>query len=262
MVKPWPGVPPDIDPLQHPGLLPEVDWQRPCYLPWERWGKPVLSHWRAGCSLPDALNQEKSSEQTVQFVPQHVLPKGVAYENHVFETGEIPTRALAHDFFNGLCWLRFPQTKTQLNRLQAQEIARQGVGAQRGHVRDAITLFDENAALWCAPDLLWQALIEKDWHGLFVTHRSQWVNTHLVLFGHALLEKLLHPFKGITAHVFSTPMPRLTSDQALDAWLCQQLQAESLAKKPFVPLPLAGVPGWWPNNHVPDFYEDKKVFRD
>ncbi|MEY3549360.1 MAG: hypothetical protein RL520_28, partial [Pseudomonadota bacterium] len=52
------------------------------------------------------------------------------------------------------------------------------------------------------------------------------------------------------------------TDAQIDASLCQQLTPENLIDKPFTPLPLAGIPGWWPDNHAPDFYEDKKVFRD
>ncbi|HQX67511.1 MAG TPA: DUF3025 domain-containing protein, partial [Ottowia sp.] len=28
-----------------------------------------------------------------------------------------------------------------------------------------------------------------------------------------------------------------------------------------VPLPLLGVPGWWPANQAPAFYDDAEVFR-
>ena len=84
----------------------------------------------------------------------------------------------------------------------------------------------------------------------------------LHLFGHALLEKLLAPYKGITAHVWCRPLPDCQTDAQIDALLCQQLTPENLIDKPFTPLPLAGIPGRWPDNHAPDFYEDKKVFRD
>ena len=52
-----------------------------------------------------------------------------------------------HDLFNGIVWLRFPQLKRRLNELQAAQIALHGIGATRGAVRDALTLFDENAAV-------------------------------------------------------------------------------------------------------------------
>ena len=43
--------------------------------------------------------------------------------------------------------------------------------------------------------------------------------------------------------------------------LSRSLTAEYLAQKPFVPLPVLGVPGWWAANAAPDFYDDPKVFR-
>src|SRR5690606_3794161 len=104
----------------------------------------------AGASLPQALNEQagaglfSGASRPLRFVPQGELPEGVAYESHIFETGCVPTRGNLHDFFNGLIWLRFPRTKQRLNQLQGAEIAAAGVGAVRGRVRDALTLFDEN----------------------------------------------------------------------------------------------------------------------
>jgi len=53
-----------------------------------------------------------------------------------------------------------------------------------------LTVFDENAAFLQAPDALWDALAAKDWQRLFVDLRPLWREAHLLLFGHALLEKL------------------------------------------------------------------------
>ena len=39
------------------------------------------------------------------------------------------------------------------------------------------------------------------------------------------------------------------------------LQADTLARKPFTPLPVLGVPGWWPANGAAGFYDDEQVFR-
>jgi hypothetical protein len=43
---------------------------------------------------------------------------------------------------------------------------------------------------------------------------------------------------------------------ALDAWLADDLKPAKLAAKPFVPLPVLGVPGWWDANEAPGFYAD------
>ncbi|MNV85284.1 hypothetical protein D3C71_1792260 [compost metagenome] len=46
-----------------------------------------------------------------------------------------------------------------------------------------------------------------------------------------------------------------------DAWLAQQMEPGHWAGKPFTPLPVLGVPGWWPANEDPQFYADPQVFR-
>lgn len=205
-------------------------------------------------------DNKKSSD--VEFVNQSELPPGQAYEDYIFKHHKVPTRDGLHDFFNGLCWHRFPISKHRLNQLQAQEIAKQGIGSTRGPVRDALTLFDENAVLWQGPDELWQALQARDWITFFVALRDQWQHVQLVLFGHALLEKLVTPYKSITGHVYrvSSEVP-MRDDAALDAWLAQDLQADKLSTKPYEPLPVLGVPGWWADNAAPAFYQDTQVFR-
>ena len=165
-----------------------------------------------------------------------------------------------HDFFNGLCWLRFPQTKKKLNQLQAIEIAQVGVQQLRGAVRDALTVFDENAALLIAPQPLWDALTAREWQKLFVDLRPLWKQAQLILFGHALLEKLVNPRKPITAHVYRA-QPAMNSITEIDAWLASDVSAAKLSAKPFLPLPVLGVPGWWADNENPSFYRDTLVFR-
>jgi hypothetical protein len=199
----------------------------------------------------------------VRFVPPEALPPGQAYERFIFDTGAVPTRAGWHDFFNALVWLGLPQTKRHLNRLQATEIARDGVGARRGPVRDAITVFDENGALLHAPDALWQALAERRWADLFGPLRPLWREASFMLFGHAALEKLLTPYKSITVHVLrvAEPFDPAGDLSALDRALAAQLGAELLATKPFLPLPVLGVPDWWLANEDAAFYEDSDVFR-
>jgi Protein of unknown function (DUF3025) len=153
-------------------------------------------------------------------------------------------------------WLRFPQLKRRLNELQAAQIALHGIGSTRGAVRDALTLCDENAVSWQAPEGLAQALRERDWRALFVTHRGEWRHTNLTVFGHALLEKLCAPRKAITAHVWLLSACGDPQSQ----WL-EDLTAARLASKPYHPLPVLGVPGWWPANEDAAWYDDAAVFR-
>jgi len=202
------------------------------------------------------------SGSAMKFVSQSELSTDIAYEAFIFSHKRIPTRDNLHDFLNGLCWLRFPTTKTRLNFLQAQEITSQGVGATRGPLRDALTLFDENVLLLQSSDELWQALQERKWTKLFVELRDEWQSAHIVIFGHALLEKLVTPYKSITAHVFRIASDvDAQDDQVLDDWLASNLQPNFLAIKPFLPLPVLGIPGWWPENEDASFYTDTQVFR-
>ena len=196
----------------------------------------------------------------IRFVPQSALPAGEPYERFIFQKGQVPTRDNLHDFFNGLCWLHFPQTKRRLNQLQAAQIKADGIRDVRGALRDALTVFDENAAFLHAPDALWEVLVAKDWNRLFGDLRPLWHEAHLVLFGHALLEKLVVPRKGITAHVYRVH-PASNSLTDLDAWVASDMSAQRLVAKPFAHLPVLGVPGWWAANEDPAFYGDEAVFR-
>lgn len=238
--------------------LTVIDWNQPWLASWREPGQRVAQATLAGLPLHQALNREQAAP--VRFVPQRQLPPGEAYERYIFNSNQCPTREGLHDFFNGLCWMRFPQTKKKLNALQAAEIAAAGVAPLRGPVRDALTVFDENAAFLLAPQPLWEALVARDWQQLFVGLRPLWQQAQLVLFGHALLEKLVFPRKPITAHVYRAEYA-IDSVASLDAWVAADLSAAKLAGKPFTPLPVLGVPGWWPENQDFSFYDDALVFR-
>ena len=235
----------------------DIDWSAPWLANWRALGEPLAASIAAGQPQPQALTA--AGHAPVTFVPQADLPAGMAYEAFIRETAQVPTREGLHDFFNALCWMHFPLAKQQLNRLQGTAIARDGVQSQRGPVRDACTVFDENALLIQAPDSIWQALSEHRWHEALVVQRDLWQDVRLWVFGHAALEKLVQPYKSITAHLWR--VPEGVTDMALDAWLAQDLQPPKLASKPFRPLPLLGVPGWWSANADPAFYDDTEVFR-
>lgn len=195
----------------------------------------------------------------LQFVNADDAPTGIAYEAHIFATGRVPTRCNRHDLFNALVWLAFPRTKARLNELQAAAIARYGVRI-RGALRDAATLFDENGAVLVAPDQALPALLRAHrWREAFIDRRCDWEQASVVCFGHALLDKLVQPFKGITAHtlVISAGDDTLdVVDQKLSGILDDRFAASVLT-----PLPVLGIPGWWPSNTAATFYDDAAVFR-
>jgi hypothetical protein len=228
------------------GYWRAVDWARPWLAPYRAEGEAACAALEAGDSVAGALNRHPTTTLAagrLRFAAAGELPAGQAYEAYIHATARVPTRDNLHDLFNGLVWLRFPRLKRRLNELQAAEIGRAGIGATRGALRDALTLFDENAALWQAPPELAQALRGRDWHALFVGRRALWRDARTWLFGHALLEKLCRPRPAITAHAWWVP------------------PGGEVEAQPHLPLPVLGVPGWWPDNERAGFYADRSVFR-
>jgi hypothetical protein len=206
-------------------------------------------------SVAEALNSAwPGGDCSVRFVDQSELPAGEPYEAFIARTGRVPTRDNLHDLFNGLMWLSYPLAKRRLNTLQASQIELLGATGPRGALRDAMTVFDENAALLQAPTELIDALRLRDWQALFVERRALWESARVILFGHALLEKLMRPRKAITAHVWVV-------DTINDPTLAASLTPERLGARNFLPLPVLGIPGWWAANDDPAFYDDADVFR-
>lgn len=237
----------------------------PWLLPYRAAAQRLALQLAPGVLLAQALNAVLADGPPIvldagplRFVAASALPVGEPYEAFVARSARVPTRDDPHDLFNALVWLVHPGLKAHLNRLHGAELARDGVTSTRGALRDALTVFDENGALLHAPAALVRALRERDWHALFGALRSQWAQAELQLVGHALLDKLMQPRKAITAHVW-------IADTARDACeihaLPRALTPQRLATQPFVPLPVLGVPGWWPANRDPGFYADAQVFR-
>ncbi|HLS57724.1 MAG TPA: DUF3025 domain-containing protein [Zeimonas sp.] len=208
----------------------------------------------------------------VRFVDAAAAPPG-AYERVIRDRGEVPTRVagagMLHDWFNALAWLAFPRTKARLNRLHCDALAQSAQRqACRGALRDAATLLDENGALFaCRDPSLAASLRDRDWRALFVDGRERFARHATVrVLGHGLSEKLLAPYKAVCAHAWIVELPPHAcagpdGDDALDATLAQGLRSDALRAANLCPLPLLGVPGWWPANADPAFYDDTAVFR-
>jgi len=258
-------------------MLPHIDWAHPWY---DAVRPSVVRAAPPADGFIDAFNVAAAQRDLrnhaglpLRFVPQAALPEGMAYEAFISATGNVPTRDNLHDFFNALVWQSYPLTKRALNKLQAAQIARDGVGKLRGAARDAATIFDENAALLVVregaagralvDDLRahrWLAALHEK-RALFGPHADVW------LFGHALMEKLVAPRKAITAHtrvVFAGDAYFASDAQArldwLDRTLAATLNSEGLDASSVTPLQVLGVPGWWPGQDEA-FYSDTTVFR-
>ncbi|KND57055.1 putative transmembrane protein [Candidatus Paraburkholderia schumanniana] len=256
----------------------DVDWARPWFAPIEargrRWQAAALDGYAQYLA---ALNDAAAAAAHVTgrgkplaFIAQEALPAGASYEGHIAQTGCVPTRHNLHDFFNGLMWFAYPRIKAALNARQAAQIDALGIGPTRGGMRDALTLFDENAVLFaCADPSLADALRGFGWHTLFVDERAAWgTRCEARMFGHALLEKLVAPYKACTAHAWIVDVPAdyFAGDDAarcaiIDEAVSARIAAEPLDSRAFAPLPVLGVPGWWDANASPGFYDDASVFR-
>lgn len=240
-----------------------VDWAAP-------WFGPVAADGRAMAGAPDlrcALSEaarlrhvRTAAGMPVRFVdPAAAGP--TAYEAHIAHTGEVPTRDNLHDFFNALVWLTFPRTKARLNALQASAIAAHGIGVRRGPLRDAATLIDENGMLLVTrrADLI-DALRQRAWRRLFVAHRAAWADeVRPVVFGHALMEKLMASYKGITAHALPVLLPADAPLAEVDAGVAAALDA-TLSPRRLLPVPVLGIPDWASNENAA-YYDDQAVFR-
>jgi Protein of unknown function (DUF3025) len=246
-------------------IFQAINWGSPWLLPYKPIGERLAEQLLLGSPVHVALNELLDSNPQihcpVRFVPQEESQGAAAYESFIWQTKTVPTRDNLHDFFNGLVWLHFPKIKARLNELQAAAIETAGVTQHRGKLRDALTLFDENAAFLIEPKsklALLQAIRDKAWRDAFVVQRATWKDAQVIIFGHALLEKLVTPRKPMTAHVFCPESPIKAVD---DAAIAAALNAEHLATKPFAPIPVLGVPNWWASNEDLRFYDDVQVFR-
>jgi hypothetical protein len=212
-------------------------------------------------------NTSTASGLPLHFVRQ--LPgASINYEQCIFDSGMVNTRAdNVHDLCNALVWSRLPATKAAINHLHCRSRPARQAGV-RGPLRDALTLLDESGLLvLSAHGSLLRALQQRDWHSAFVEQADLWrAHTHTLVCGHALLEKLLTPFKSITAKALLVKLPAGVAPgwPQVDATLAGQLLKRRWLQRPqdLSPLPLAGIPGWWQaGKQNRAFYADRVVFR-
>jgi len=197
----------------------------------------------------------------LRFTTQTLRCGQLDYEQSALTDGRLPTRERNwHDLFNALVWLTWPRTKAALNAVQCGELR---AGARRSPVSDAATLFDESGmVLVGATDDLVELLRTHRWQEAWVERRAEWAGVCAYVIGHAVLEKLLSPWPGITAKCMHLDIPAQSTVEVVDAALSRTWQA-SVIKGPsaLFPLPVLGMPGWWPANAVPSFYSEARYFR-
>ncbi len=205
----------------------------------------------------------------VMPVPQAGKPETFEdhYEPRIFLKGELQTRLQNwHDFFNALVWLRFPNTKSALNRLHYESAIQRQQKTNRSPLENAITLFDECGMIVVSDrqDLL-QMIEEHDWQNLFIHNRPAF-DKHIrcLVFGHAMYEKALKPYIGMTAHALLVHSETLLNEgfSALDQYVAQLwVQGKVASSRQLTPFPVLGVPSWYSDNADPEFYTNTDYFR-
>ncbi|MGH8647806.1 MAG: DUF3025 domain-containing protein [Burkholderiales bacterium] len=245
------------------GALAKPDWPvRPALQGLlERAGNPVMTRSGLPLRLVPAGGRMRSFEER--------------YEARIHLRGEMVFRERNwHDLLNVLVWLTFPRAKAALNARQFEALKAQHAAgaANRGPAQDALTLFDEGGVVVASRDRrLLGLLAEWRWKELFWVNRARLLaRMRFFLFGHALYEKALRPFLGITGRgVLLGVEPELLAgppgralgeiDLRLAATLsdsCNLTAARNLAV-----VPILGVPGWHHENEHESFYEDQDYFR-
>lgn len=197
------------------------------------------------------------------------------YEARVYLKGEMQMREHNwHDLLNALVWLTFPQSKAALNERHYRALREQeAAGAQnRGPVQDAMTLFDEGGVIVAARGgKLLRLLEDFAWKDLFWRNRScVTTDMRFYLFGHALYEKALNPFMGITGRgvLFEVDSeflaaPLVIQIARLDAMLAARLLDPDrlCSTRELAPVPILGVPGWCPDNAHESYYDNLDYFQ-
>ena len=188
------------------------------------------------------------------------------YERRVFETGELAVRSSHwHDLFNVLVWCVFPRSKAALNRRHVAEMKHEAPG-RRGYARDALIQFDEDGVivLSSAPELF-ELIRAFKWKELFWDRRAEALaHMRFFVFGHALYEKLLEPFVGVTgkAVLLDVPAGVDVTTGAADNRLGERIDAGMLGSPADLqPLPVLGIPGWYVRSLEESFYDNAAYFR-
>lgn len=272
--------------VTEPQWTPDFFMQSPIYTPLLSWAEK-FSQFERWPGLDDYQNLLEKNSQPIltknglplKIVRQEGKPGHFTehYAPRIFLSGEIQTRTENwHDFFQFLTWFMFPKTKAEINAIHipaAQErIETKNDPGRRSPIENMLSLFDEGGAVILSSDETLLTLIrEFKWKDLFWQRRQQLeTDLKLVTFGHALYEKGLAPYVGMTANciLFHVPgdilqLPVLMQLDWIDTRLSELFNQGKLYQKPkdLSPFPLLGLPGWDINNEVESYYDNENYFR-
>lgn len=259
----------------------------PIFKPLASWAEKFSvfqSRWPTLQDYQNLLNERNApiktlGGETLKIVAQDGKPGhfNEHYAPRVYFTGEVQTRTENwHDFFQFLTWFMFPKTKAVINAIHvpaAQQRMQNNIDlGRRSPVENMLSLFDEGGAvILCTDDSLLQLIRDFKWKEFFWQRRAELEEKcRLVTFGHALYEKGLSPYVGMTANciLFHVEAELLSqSNQSQLDWIDNHLaelftQGKNYTKpKDLRPFPLLGLPGWDSANSKEAYYDNQHYFR-
>ena len=199
------------------------------------------------------------------------------YAPRIYMSGEIQTRTENwHDFFQFLTWIMFPKTKAVINSIHipaAKERIDNNVElGRRSPIENMLSLFDEGGAVILSSDeSLLQLIRDFKWKELFWKRRQELAEKlTLITFGHALYEKGLAPYVGMTANCILLKVDAdllNQNNQNQLSWIDSELAKIFSNGNPYCkpkdlsPFPLLGLPGWDKNNKKETYYDNVNYFR-
>ncbi len=229
----------------------------------DAWPEPIMTLGGKPLKIVDQAGRPEAFEQ-------HYAPR-------IYLSGEIQTRLENwHDFFQYLSWFMFPKTKAIINAIHLpyarERIDGGGELGRRSPMENMLSLFDEGGAVLVSSDeALLQDVRDFSWKSLFWHQRERLLEAFdCVPFGHAVYEKGLAPYLGMTAncillladaHYFA--LGRVERLRWIDEQLGSILEAEKQYKKPrdLQPFPILGMPGWDVANAEEAYYDNTAYFR-
>ncbi len=248
------------------------------------WYRSFLSEWPALDDYQRLLLQQNRPVMTRNGFPLRIVPqaeKPGRFEQHyaprIYMSGEIQTRTENwHDFFQLLTWIMFPRTKAMINEthipLAQARIESDADPGRRSPLENLLSLFDEGGGVVISSDeKLLQMVRDFQWKPLFWQQREALQDRFkCVVFGHAMYEKGLEPYVGMTANAIllhcDATFFQLSNEQQL-AWVDEALlialanRTQFSVPKDLSPFPVLGMPGWDSKNSDETYYENYRYFR-
>ncbi len=269
-----------------PPWRPDFAALSPLYAPLQPWLRQLasFSEWPELADYQQLLDSLPQPLLTLAGQPLRVVPqdgKPHSFETHyaprIYLSGEIQTRRHNwHDLFQLLSWFIFPRTKAVINAIHIPtartRIETHSDLGRRSPLENMLSLFDEGGAVVIASDeSLLQLIRDFRWKELFWQRRDELADKlQCFTFGHALYEKGLMPYVGMTANCILIPCDAALLRQPMPQqlqWLDGELamlftEGEQLQQpRDLRPFPILGMPGWDSNNGQQEYYNNQNYFR-